>query len=320
MGNPADLINSAIEELVRQRIELPGFTTLDDLSQLIRTQVNENWYQQIMQRLTPDEIEKLRTLPQRRDENSATNFTILKTPPRKPNLSEMKRIKDRLHWLIQQLDTKRVLVNIPTARIMRFAAEARSLEAGDLSRYSTPHQFTLLVCFLHQVTIETRDHLIEIFLKRMRLIHQRAQQDLDAIRERQKSLTESLIRLLGEIAGQVEQNAEPSAIGTAVLTQMDGVKGAAEIRRTCEALIVYHDNNILPLLQPHYTPYRRTLFEIMDLLTIRSTTQDETLVKALNFIKQHQMEKSSLLPAELMLDFASQRWQNQVTHRQDEQV
>ena len=127
MGNPADLINSAIEELVRQRIELPGFTTLDDLSQLIRTQVNENWYQQIMQRLTPDEIEKLRTLPQRRDENSATNFTILKTPPRKPNLSEMKRIKDRLHWLIQQLDTKRVLVNIPTARIMRFAAEARSL-------------------------------------------------------------------------------------------------------------------------------------------------------------------------------------------------
>jgi len=32
------------------------------------------------------------------------------------------------------------------------------------------------------------------------------------------------------------------------------------------------------------------------------------------------MEKSSLLPAELMLDFASQRWQNQVTHRQDEQV
>ncbi|MEU9831816.1 DUF4158 domain-containing protein [Streptosporangium sp. NPDC048047] len=42
--NPADLINVALEELVRARCELPGYTTLDDLTKTIRTEVNRGFY------------------------------------------------------------------------------------------------------------------------------------------------------------------------------------------------------------------------------------------------------------------------------------
>jgi hypothetical protein len=35
-GNPADLINVALEELVRAQCELPGYTTLDELTKKIR--------------------------------------------------------------------------------------------------------------------------------------------------------------------------------------------------------------------------------------------------------------------------------------------
>lgn len=38
--NPADLINVALEELVRARCELPGYTTLDAMASTIRTEVN----------------------------------------------------------------------------------------------------------------------------------------------------------------------------------------------------------------------------------------------------------------------------------------
>ena len=38
--NPADLINVALDELVRQRCELPGYTTLDAMAASIRTEVN----------------------------------------------------------------------------------------------------------------------------------------------------------------------------------------------------------------------------------------------------------------------------------------
>jgi hypothetical protein len=42
--NPADLINVALEELVRARRELPGFSTLDRLVAAIRTETNTALY------------------------------------------------------------------------------------------------------------------------------------------------------------------------------------------------------------------------------------------------------------------------------------
>ncbi|MGI5290629.1 DUF4158 domain-containing protein [Nonomuraea polychroma] len=49
--NPADLINLALEELVRARCELPGYTTLDAMAVTIRTEVNNSLYQSVARRL-----------------------------------------------------------------------------------------------------------------------------------------------------------------------------------------------------------------------------------------------------------------------------
>ncbi|MEV0151446.1 DUF4158 domain-containing protein [Nonomuraea sp. NPDC050733] len=42
--NPADLINVALEELVRAECELPGYTTLDEMTKKIRTEVNRGFF------------------------------------------------------------------------------------------------------------------------------------------------------------------------------------------------------------------------------------------------------------------------------------
>lgn len=62
MDNPADLINVAIEELVRQRIELPAFSTLDRLSRRIRTLVNGRFFTTVMERLSDAECGQLDAL------------------------------------------------------------------------------------------------------------------------------------------------------------------------------------------------------------------------------------------------------------------
>jgi hypothetical protein len=49
--NPADLINVALEELVRARCELPGYTTLDAMATAIRTEVNAAFYQAVASRI-----------------------------------------------------------------------------------------------------------------------------------------------------------------------------------------------------------------------------------------------------------------------------
>src|SRR5215510_1648139 len=49
MSDPADLINVAIEHLVKQRFELPAFSTLDRLVSKVRHQVHHHLYAQITQ-------------------------------------------------------------------------------------------------------------------------------------------------------------------------------------------------------------------------------------------------------------------------------
>jgi len=53
--HPADLINVAIEELVKERYELPAFSTLDRLIRHIRSMVNNRLFTQVAERLSVTE-------------------------------------------------------------------------------------------------------------------------------------------------------------------------------------------------------------------------------------------------------------------------
>ena len=52
--NPADLANVALDELVRQSCELPGYTTLDAMAASIRTEVNGGMFTTVAAR--PDRM------------------------------------------------------------------------------------------------------------------------------------------------------------------------------------------------------------------------------------------------------------------------
>ncbi len=60
--HPADLINVAIEELVRQRYELPAFSTLDRLVGRVRALVHARLFRPILGRLDDDEHRRLDAL------------------------------------------------------------------------------------------------------------------------------------------------------------------------------------------------------------------------------------------------------------------
>ena len=56
MDNPADLINVAIDELIHQRYELPGFNTLDRLVRRVRNLVNQKLFSLVLSRLSQEYI------------------------------------------------------------------------------------------------------------------------------------------------------------------------------------------------------------------------------------------------------------------------
>ncbi len=69
MSDPADLINVAVEDLVKVNIELPAFSTLDRLVAKVRTQVHKALYAQVTSALTPAQeavLESLLVVPARK--------------------------------------------------------------------------------------------------------------------------------------------------------------------------------------------------------------------------------------------------------------
>ena len=84
--NPADLINGALEELVRARLELPAYGTLDELAASIRAQVNTAVFAGIAARMTPADAQAIDGLLEVDPVPRRSDFDRLKTvaPSAKP--------------------------------------------------------------------------------------------------------------------------------------------------------------------------------------------------------------------------------------------
>jgi hypothetical protein len=77
--------------------------------------------------------------------------------------------------------------------------------------FAPPKRFTLLVCLLHQATVATRDEVVQMVLKRMSKLHERAKEELVLIREREREITEHLIAVFSDVlhtSTQIEDNAK----------------------------------------------------------------------------------------------------------------
>ncbi|PTX55102.1 uncharacterized protein DUF4158 [Melghirimyces profundicolus] len=128
MDHPADLINVAIAELIRQSFELPAFSTLDRMARHIRKTVNDGFFEQVIQRLNDREIHRLEELLER-GESHFSDYNRLKNLPKKPKLSEIRERLDHLAWLITFGDAGSYLEGIPPAKVNHFAAQAKALDA-----------------------------------------------------------------------------------------------------------------------------------------------------------------------------------------------
>jgi hypothetical protein len=109
---PADLINVAIEELVRQRYELPTWIALLD----VRAAVHARLFALILGRLDADERRwldaLLETIPPQR-----SAFDALKQPPPRPSLPHLDALVSHLRWLEEFGDKSELLAGLTPAKV-----------------------------------------------------------------------------------------------------------------------------------------------------------------------------------------------------------
>jgi uncharacterized protein DUF4158 len=92
--HPADLLNIAIEELVRQRYELPAFNTLDRLVGHVRAQVNRRLFHQVLSHLTDQEQRRLDELLVTDNVQHRSLLGELKASPKSATLQHLQELQD----------------------------------------------------------------------------------------------------------------------------------------------------------------------------------------------------------------------------------
>ncbi|WP_411705434.1 Tn3 family transposase, partial [Edaphovirga cremea] len=316
MSDPADLINVALEQLIRQRYELPAFSTLDRLVNHVRHQVHEALYQQVVARLNDEQQQQLDQLLVVQPEQRFTGFTRLKEAPGPATLKYLRRWEERLSWLATLPNARACLSEMAHTKIKQFAAQAQALEVGDLRDiHDKPKQATLLLCLLYQAQVQTRDQVVLMFLKRMRSIHTQAKEHLRTLQDQYRMLTEQMVEALAAIAQSATENEADALFGQQVREILAQHGGPALLTEQYHLVAAYHNNNYLPLLGRHYRVHRAVLFRVLTQLDIQATTHDQTLLQAFRFIQHHQTTRREYLPDTISLAFASPRWQTLIRTR-----
>lgn len=178
MDRPADLISAAIEVLLKEQCELPAFSTLDRMATRIRRLVNDGVYRTILDRLSQAEQQAFERLLEPEQGALVTDFNRIKEAPKSATLTHLDEWLSRLIWLQSLGNTERLVEGIRLTKITHLAEEARALHATNLWDFTAPKRLALLVCLIHQATFKTRDEIVQMFMKRIGKLTNRAKQEL----------------------------------------------------------------------------------------------------------------------------------------------
>jgi TnpA family transposase len=312
MDNPADLINVALETLIKERYELPSFSTLDRLARRIRTLVNQRFFLAIFQRLSAADCTRLEDLLVVDLRSHRSLYNRLKQLPKRPTLTHLQDWLTHREWLLTLGETSAPLVGLPPIKLKHFAAEAKALDVAEMRAFSPPKRYTLLLCLIHRMRTQTQDHLAEMFIKRMSALQTHAKEELEDLRARHQAQTVELVSLLADVVTICETPLPDDDLGHTVRNLVTTHGSSRQLQEACEAVVAYNSDNYQPLLWRFYRSHRPTLFRFLQALTFVSTSQDQSLVSALRVLTTQPDRRSDWVTEPVDLSFASERWQRTV--------
>ena len=327
MSDPADLINVAIEQLIVDHFELPAYRTLDEFVNHVRHQTHQKLYGQVTVDLLPEQEAILDGLLKREKGETRNAFSRLKILPARASLKWVGKWEQHLDWLESIMNTQPFVSTLSSTKVEQFASQAYQMEISDIEGVKTvKKRYTLLLCLLHQMQVRTRDQLTTMYLRRIRLLHINAKKRLQVFQEQHRDLSETMVDAFADVVHKVEETEmmpdekKDARLGKQVRQIIAANGGTKKLKTECTQLQAYHQNNYLPLLPKSYRRYRAIPFRLTQQLKIRSATQSQVLLQALDFLHEYRDKGNRHVPTDISIAFASQRWQAWIREKVDGEV
>jgi TnpA family transposase len=282
----ADLINVAIEELVRKKYELPAFDTLVRAARHVRASVYHQFYRQMDDALSAVEKTGIESLFVVEIETRFTPWNTLKQEPGSPTLTHLKDWLDRLAWLTKYQISDKALAGIPDVKVKHFAAEAKTLDAARMLEMEPRKRMTLAAALFKIQSALVRDDLAQMLIKRMATIHHKGKEALAEYQRSNQQRADSLVQTLRDLvtAYRTEGSAQEKIGAMENLLPDQG----EVVLQQCEAHLAHAGDNYFPFLWRFYKSHRPTLFRLVKSLEVKSTTQETSFEHTLRFLLENE--------------------------------
>jgi hypothetical protein len=266
-NDPADLINIALERLVEGSFELPAFRTLNDLASEIRGQVNGEIFATVVDRLGPGLVARLDGL-RTTGVGGKSEFNRLKRIAKRPSWSNFRKQLEHQEWVDGFGDARARWDGVPPSKIADFAGEAASADAAVLGDYSPEKRVAVLAALVYSAQAKARDDVAEMFCRRVATLTKRAREELEAIKQRHRELTERLVVNYRSVLERIDPDGVNGGKGAAV--QRAALEMARKTVETAggfpaqysdiDMVTAHHGDNHVPLVARHFRKDRAPAF------------------------------------------------------------
>lgn len=309
----ADIINVIIEELIRQRFELPAFSTLNRHAQRVRNQVNEDYYQSISNKLSIEFVAKLDEMLLVNPIQSTSDWQKLKQESKKPTNAEVRQYLEHIRWLKDWIQEIPSISHIPYAKRTQYVHEARALGANHMKELKPNKRYALMVILFHTQLGKALDDAVEIFIKKLRKLHFGAEEQLKLYYLDHQKRAEKLITQLRDVLEAFQESQSNEERGQRVAGAIHDEP--ALLLAECEEHIAYSGNNYIPFLLTPYQVQRPLLLNCLTLLDLKSTSADLALIQAIQFVLENRHSHKTWLEYPMIngnLKWVPEKWRKLV--------
>lgn len=292
----ADLVNVALEEIVRAGLELPGFSTLDRMAGTIRTRTDHGLHAMIVAAMSGEARARSALLLTVAAGERTSGFDALKTPAHKATWSRFRELAERVEWLDGLGDTVAWTAGVAPAKAAAFAAQARVLSVGEMLDIVEPKRTAMVACLAAEARARGKDDLVVMLCKRVARHQKRAQEELEELQARHKSLTEQLIRSYRDVLDVLRSSPDGGGGAGTLDDAFTPAEARAVVERAggfdarladIEAVAAHAGGNHTPLVERFFRVDRPTMLKLATKLTFTATSADRAVLKALDHAVAH---------------------------------
>ena len=293
--DPADIINAAIDALIRHGFELPAIVALRRLAGTVHRNVNATQWSDVCGHLDPAQQAVLQALLIVNAKTQKSPFARLCANPGRPMRKNLTAMIDRYHWLQTLPNPTTALQTIAGSKISQWANEARRLSAIELREYVAPRRQTLLMAVIYDARGQVLDDLTHMLLKFSRKIEWKSEQRLVEWYQKRHHKTDALIRAFRDSLKVLGTEADPVQKVSGVETLFASHGGPEALAQGCEEHLRHERQNWRPFARAVFVPLRSVLRRLVEMLPLQGAPTIDGLLRLIRTLSNQSSSHADFL-------------------------